>query len=57
MPQEAKIKAYPTMLHSLVLDYYYINFKNVTLAFLFNQICDAIRNYFKGPEYRHGILG
>ena len=44
------------MLRGLALDYYYINLKNVTLILLFNQICDAIRNYFEGPEYRRGIL-
>jgi len=45
------------MLRGLVLNYYYTNLKNVTLTLLFNQICDAIRNYFKGPKYRRSILG
>jgi hypothetical protein len=36
VPQKAKVKAYPTMLHGLVLDYYYTNLKNVTLTLLFN---------------------
>ena len=45
------------MLRGLALNYYYTNLKNIIITLLFNQICDAIRNYFKGPEYRHGILG
>jgi len=57
MLQEAKVKAYPTILHSLALNYYYTNLKNITLTLLINQICDAIYNYFKGPKYRRGILG
>ena len=36
IPQEAKVKAYPIMLHSLVLDHYYTNLKNITLTLLFN---------------------
>jgi len=45
------------MLRGLALDHYYTNLKNVTLTLLLDQICDAIRNYFKGPKYRRGILG
>ena len=45
------------MLRGLVLDYYYTNLKSVTLTLSFDQICDATRNYFEGPEYRWGILG
>ena len=57
VPQEAKVKAYPTMLRGLALDHYYTNLKNVTLTLSLDQICDATRNYFEGPEYRRGILG
>ena len=45
------------MLYSLALNHYYTNLKNITLTLLFDQICNAIYNYFKGPEYRWGILG
>jgi len=45
------------MLRGLALNHYYTNLKNVTLTLLFNQIYNATRNYFKGPKYRHGILG
>ena len=44
------------MLRGLALDHYYINLKNVTLTLSFNQICNAIYNYFKGPKHRYGIL-
>src|SRR6266516_285391 len=57
VPQEAKVKAYPTMLRGLALDHYYTNSKNVAQVLSFDQICDATRNYFEGPEYRRGILG
>lgn len=56
-PKEAKVKAYPTMLRGLALDYYYTNLKNVTPTPPFDQICDTTRNYFEGPEYRRSILG
>ena len=45
------------MLRGLALDHYYTNLKNVTLTLLFNQIYNAMRNYFKGPKYKCGILG
>ena len=57
VPQEAKAKAYPTMLRGLALDHYYTNLKNVTITLSFDQICNATRHYFEGPEYRRGILG
>ena len=57
VPQEAKVKAYPTILRGLALDHYYTNLKNITLTLLFDQIYDAICNYFEGPKYRYGILG
>jgi hypothetical protein len=57
VPEEAKVKAYPTMLRGLALDYYYTNLKNVAQTLSFDQICDATRHYFEGPEYRRGILG
>jgi len=44
------------MSRGLALSYYYTNLKNVTLTLLFNQIYNAIYNYFKGPKYRRGIL-
>ena len=56
IPQEAKVKAYPTMLRGLTFNYYYTNLKNITLTFSFNQICNITCNYFKGPKYKYGIL-
>ena len=57
VPWEVKVKAYPIILCGFALDHYYTNLKNITLALLFSQICNIICNYFKGPEYRYGILG
>src|SRR5579871_2808323 len=50
IPDHAKTKAFPTMLRSLVLDYYYANIVNKCLDF--DGICNAITNYFEGPEYK-----
>ena len=36
VPQEAKVKAYLTMLRGLTFDYYYTNLKNITITLLFN---------------------
>jgi len=53
IPQEAKIKGFPTMLYGITLNFYYENKATYTT---FNDICNAVRNYFKGPEYKRGIL-
>ena len=52
IPQKAKVKAYPTMLRGLILNYYYTNLKNITLTLSFNQIYNTTHNYFEGPEYK-----
>ena len=41
------------MLYSITLNFYY---KNKATYTTFNSICNAVRNHFKGPEYKHGIL-
>jgi len=53
IPQEAKIKGFPTMLYGIALDFYY---KNKAIYTTFNSICNAIRNYFKGLEYKRRVL-
>ena len=53
IPQEAKIKGFPTMLRGIALDFYYGNKATYTT---FDSICNAIRNHFKGPEYKRRIL-
>ena len=44
------------MLCGLTLNHYYINLKNIIFFILFDQICNAIYNYFKGLKYKRGIL-
>ena len=44
------------MLRGLALNYYYTNLKSNPLSATFDKLCKAIRNYFKGPEYRRNIL-
>jgi hypothetical protein len=53
IPQVAKIKGFPIMLHSITLNFYY---KNKVTYITFNSICNAIYNYFKGLEYKHRVL-
>ena len=44
------------MLRGLVLNHYYTNLKSNPLGVPFNKLCEAIYNYFKGPEYKRDIL-
>ena len=41
------------MLRSITLNFYYENKATYTT---FNSICNAVRNHFKGPEYKRGVL-
>ena len=41
------------MLRSIVFNFYY---KNKAIYTTFNGIYNAIRNYFKGLEYKRGVL-
>ena len=56
VPQDGLNQAYSTMLRGLALDHYYTNLKNNPLGVSFNQLCNATRNYFEGPEYKRGVL-
>ena len=51
--QEAKIKGFLIMLYSITLNFYY---KNKVVYTTFNSICNAIRNHFKGLEYKRRVL-
>jgi hypothetical protein len=53
IPQAAKIKGFPIILHSIALDFYY---ENKVTYITFNSICNAIRNHFKGLEYKRRVL-
>ena len=53
---EAKMKAFPTILKGLALDYYYSIISISAVAMNFNQICNSIRNYFEGAEYKQNVL-
>ena len=41
------------MLYSITLNFYY---KNKVTYTTFDSIYNAIYNYFKGPEYKRGVL-
>jgi hypothetical protein len=49
-------QAYSTILRGLVLNYYYINLKSNPLGVPFDKLCEAIRNYFEGLEYKRDIF-
>jgi hypothetical protein len=51
---EAKAKAFPIMLKGLVLNFFYLN--NTINKSSFQDICSAIWTYFKGLEYKRGVL-
>ena len=51
--QKAKIKGFPTMLHSITFNFYYRNKATYTT---FDSIYNVIHNHFKGPEYKRGVL-
>ena len=53
IPQEAKTKGFLIILSSITFNFYY---KNKAIYTIFNSICNAIRNYFKGLKYKHEIL-
>jgi hypothetical protein len=56
VPSEAKLKAFPTMLKGLALDYYYANVTSSKNAFTFDDVCTSIMSYFEGAEYKRSIL-
>lgn len=51
----AKIKAFPTILKVLALDYYYSNI-NISSAISFDQIFNSTRNYFESGNYKQSII-
>ncbi len=44
------------MLKGLALDYYYSNISTSAVAMNFDQVCNSIRNYFEGAEYKRSVL-
>jgi hypothetical protein len=56
IPSPGLTQAYSTMLKGLALDHYYTNLKNNPVGVPFNQLCNATRNYFEGPEYKRSVL-
>ena len=51
---KAKAKAFPLILKSLVLDFFYLN--NTINKSSFQDIYSAIQNYFEGLKYKRGVL-
>ena len=49
----AKIKAFLIILCGITLNFYY---RNKATYITFNSIYNAIRNHFKGLEYKRGVL-
>ena len=56
VPSEVRIKAFPTMLKGLALDYYYSNIGITSLTMNFDQVCYLIQTYFEGAKYKKSIL-
>ena len=53
IPQKAKIKGFLIILYGTTFNFYY---KNKATYTTFNNICNAICNYFKGLEYKREVL-
>lgn len=50
------MKAFFTILQSLVLDYFYSNISISVVTMNFNQVCNFIRNYFEEAKYKQNIF-
>ncbi len=50
------MKALSPMLKGLALDYYYSNINTSAVAMNFDLVCNSIRNYFEGAEYKRNVL-
>ncbi len=55
VPYEIKLKAFPTMLTGLALDYDYLNV-SISTSVIFDEVCNSIRTYFEGVEYGRSVL-
>ncbi len=55
VPHEIKLKAFPTMLTGLALDYYYPNV-SISTSVTLDEFSDLIQTYFEGVEYRRNVL-
>jgi negative regulator of genetic competence, sporulation and motility len=54
---ETKLKAFPTMLKELALDYYYANVtSSKNASFTLDDVCISMMNYFEDAEYKRSIL-
>jgi hypothetical protein len=57
VPSRAKTKAFPSMFRGLALGHYYLNINiRSTSPPSFDDLCNLTRQYFKGAEYRRGVL-
>ena len=57
LPDCLKAIAFPVMLTSQALTYYFTNLTNANQQdLLFDQMCIMTRNHFEGPEYKYSIL-
>ena len=56
IPYQVRLKAFPTMLKGLALDYYYSNISLTNAMMTFDNACFLMRTYFEGAEYKRGIL-
>lgn len=56
VPPEARLKAFPTMLKGLALDFYYSNVSISGTATTLDQVCYSIQAYFEGAEHKRSVL-
>ena len=56
MLKDAYLKAFPTILKGIALNYYYISCKLNPYIILFSDFCNNIKQHFKRAEYEQNIL-
>ena len=53
--QKIRLKAFPTRLTGLALNYYYLN-SSISTSATFDKVCESIETYFEGVEYKRSVL-
>jgi hypothetical protein len=56
VPKDAYLKAFPTMLKGAALNYYYTNYKSNPYVTSLLDLCNNIKQHFKGAEHECNIL-
>jgi hypothetical protein len=56
VPKDTYLKAFPTILKGAALNYYYTNCKSNPYIISLSDLCDNIKQHFKGAEHEQNVL-